>query len=124
MNKQHESPICWTHISLTDSRACDQHYISPHCAIVISVAGLLSPLTRLEQFRVSCFTCNETLEGKRVGVNLKNALRVLHFVDNIHPVNNLAKDDMFVIQKRRGDLKHEFRKLQALWGLTQEDERW
>ena len=113
MNKQHGNPVCWTRIPLSASWACDQDYISPHCAIVTSVTGLLSPLTRLEQFRVSDFPCNQIPESQRVGVNLKNALRVLHFVNNIDPVDNLAEDDMLVIQERRGNLKHDFRKLQA-----------
>ena len=113
MNKQHETPVCWTCIPLSASWACNQNYISPHCAIVTSVAGLLSPLTRLEQSRVSDFTCNQISESQRVGVNLKNALRVLHFVNNIDPVDHLTKDDMLVIQERRGNLEHGFRKLQA-----------
>ena len=97
MNKQHGNPVCWTRIPLSALWACDQDHISPHCAIVTSVAGLLSPLTRLEQFQVSNFTCNQISESERVGVNLRIALRVLHFVNNVNPVDNLTEDDMFVI---------------------------
>ena len=39
---------------------------------------------------------------------------VLHFVNNIHSVDNLAEDDMFVIEKWCGNLKHAFSKPNTL----------
>lgn len=47
-------PACWTWIPFSAAWLCGQIYISPHCAIVTSVAGLLSPLTRV--FSTLCTT--------------------------------------------------------------------
>lgn len=49
---------------------------------------------------------------------------VLDLVHNIHPVDNLAEDDVFIIQEWCGNLKHTFSELGMLSDLIENDIQW
>ena len=49
---------------------------------------------------------------------------VLHFVNDIHPIDDLAKDDMLVVQEWRRNLKSGFSKLSVPRGRTDGELQW
>ena len=72
----------------------------------------LSPTLHLAAL-CNCHICRRLALSSHSGV--------LNLVYNIHAVDDLAEDNMFVIQEWRGNLKHAFSKLTTACGPIEED---